>query len=64
MMQDWLHTIKGADIPEQTVWYRMDKLKYSYKSGRPCPVQGDQKKQESFKKGPYTNPGVGKTHSL
>ena len=51
MMQDWLHTVKGVDIPEQTVWYRMDKLKYSYKSGRPCPVQGDSTSQEGFKKG-------------
>jgi transposase len=50
-MQKWLKEHRGKDIPEQTVWVRMDKLKYSYKSSRPSPVQGDAQKQESFKKG-------------
>jgi transposase len=50
-MQEWLHTHKKKDIPEQTVWYRMDQLNYSYKGARPHPVQGNKEKQESFKKG-------------
>jgi transposase len=50
-MQKWLSDHYQKDIPEQTVWYRMDKLKYSYKSARPHPVQGNREKQEVFKKG-------------
>lgn len=50
-MQAWLKEHKKKDIPEQTVWYRMDKLGYSYKSARPHPVQGNKDKQETFKKG-------------
>lgn len=50
-MQEWLKKHKGKEVPEQTVWYRMDKLKYSYKGARPHPVQGDKDKQEAFKKG-------------
>ena len=55
-MQEWLKKHKGKEVPEQTVWYRMDKLKYSYKGARPHPVQGDKGKQEAFKKGasPHT----------
>ena len=49
-MMRWIKEHKGKDIPEQTVWYRMDKLKYSYKSARPSPVQGSAKKQAAFKK--------------
>lgn len=49
-MQEWLIKNKKKDIPEQTVWYRMDQLHYSYKSSRPHPVQGSKEKQESFKK--------------
>lgn len=30
-MQEWIKEHHHQDIPEQTVWYRMDKLKYSYK---------------------------------
>lgn len=48
-MQAWLKKQKQKDIPEQTVWYRMDQLKYSYKSSRPHPVQGNKEKQEEFK---------------
>jgi transposase len=50
-MQTWLTTHKSLNIPEQTIWYRMDKLKYSYKSARPHPVQGDRERQDAFKKG-------------
>ena len=50
-MQEWLTEHCGVNIPEQTVWYRMDQLNYSYKGARPHPVQGDRDKQETFKKG-------------
>lgn len=50
-MQEWLKKKKKQDIPEQTVWYRMDQLSYSYKSARPHPVQGNKEKQDIFKKG-------------
>ena len=50
-MQEWLSKHKKKDVPEQTVWYRMDQLNYSYKSSRPHPMQGNKEKQESFKKG-------------
>lgn len=50
-MQDWISARYDKKIPEQTVWYRMDKLKYSYKSARPHPVQGNKEKQAAFKKG-------------
>ena len=50
-MQKWLSEHHKKDIPEQTVWYRMDRLGYSYKGARPHPVQGNKQKQELFKKG-------------
>lgn len=50
-MQEWLKEHHHKDIPEQTVWYRMNQLNYSYKSARPHPVQGNRQKQEDFKKG-------------
>lgn len=50
-MQEWLKKHHKKDIPEQTVWYRMDQLQYSYKSARPHPVQGNKERQEAFKKG-------------
>ena len=50
-MQEWLTKECGVNIPEQTVWYRMDKLNYSYKGARPHPAQGSREKQETFKKG-------------
>jgi len=50
-MQEWLREHKGKEIPEQTVWYRMDQLNYSYKGARPHPVQGNRERQEAFKKG-------------
>ncbi len=49
-MQEWLKQHKHKDIPEQTVWYRMDQLHYSYKGARPHPVQGSREKQDDFKK--------------
>lgn len=50
-MQTWLKKEKNKDIPEQTVWYRMNQLKYSYKSSRPSPIGGSAEKRETFKKG-------------
>lgn len=50
-MQEWLRVHHHRNIPEQTVWYRMDQLTYSYKGARPHPVQGNKEQQESFKKG-------------
>jgi transposase len=50
-MQEWLKSNKKKEIPEQTVWYRMDQLNYSYKSARPHPTQGNREKQGLFKKG-------------
>ena len=50
-MQAWLKEQHHKHIPEQTVWYRMNQLNYSYKSARPHPVQGNKEKQETFKKG-------------
>ena len=50
-MAEWISEQYKKEIPEQTVWYRMDQLGYSYKSARPHPVQGNKDKQEAFKKG-------------
>lgn len=50
-MQKWIKEHHQKDIPEQTVWYRMDQLNYSYKSARPHPMQGNKEKQDVFKKG-------------
>ena len=50
-MQEWLTEHCNVNIPEQTVWYRVDQLGYSYKGARPHPVQGNREKQETFKKG-------------
>lgn len=50
-MQAWIKKHHQKEIPEQTVWYRMDQLNYSYKSARPHPVQGSKEKQDTFKKG-------------
>lgn len=51
LMQVWLKTQYNKDIPEQTVWYRMDQLGYSHKGARPHPVQGNREAQEAFKRG-------------
>jgi len=50
-MQKWIKEHYGADIPEQTVWYRINKRGYSYKSARPQPDKGDRDAQETFQKG-------------
>ena len=50
-MQEWIKERHKKEIPEQTVWYRMDKLNYSYKGARPHPAQGNRERQEAFKKG-------------
>lgn len=50
-MQEWLRVHYHKNIPEQTIWYRMDQLNYSYKGARPHPAQGNKEHQEAFKKG-------------
>ncbi|MBI3442555.1 MAG: winged helix-turn-helix domain-containing protein [Candidatus Sungbacteria bacterium] len=50
-MRQWLKEHHKKDVPEQTVWYRMRQLNYSYKSARPHPVQGNKERQAAFKKG-------------
>lgn len=50
-MQEWISKHHSVNIPEQTVWYRMDQLNYSYKGARPHPAQGNKEKQDAFKKG-------------
>lgn len=55
-MQEWLRERHEKEIPEQTVWYRMDKLHYSYKSARPHPMQGNKEQQDAFKKGASSHP--------
>ena len=51
VMMQWIKRKYNLDIPEQTVWYHIDKLGYSYKSSRPHPHLGNKEKQEAFKKG-------------
>lgn len=50
-MQLWISEHHRQNIPEQTIWYRMDQLGYSYKGARPHPVRGNKERQEDFKKG-------------
>lgn len=50
-MQEWIAKNHHVHIPEQTIWFRLDALQYSYKSARPHPAQGNREKQETFKKG-------------
>ncbi len=50
-MQEWIKEKYQENIPEQTVWYHLDRLGFSYKSSRPHPYKGDRERQESFKKG-------------
>lgn len=54
LMQDWISKNYQETIPEQTVWYRMNKMNgFSYKSSRPHPYKGNKEKQEVFKKKDY-----------
>jgi transposase len=50
LMIEWIHKQYKKTIPEQTIWYQLDKRGYSYKSSRPHPYLGNKEKQESFKK--------------
>ena len=52
-MQEWIAKNHHVHIPEQTIWFRLDALQYSYKSARPHPAQGNREKQETFKKGVF-----------
>lgn len=49
-MQEWIKNKYQQSIPEQTVWYHLDKLGFSYKSARPHPYKGNKEQQDSFKK--------------
>ena len=51
LMMQWIKEKYKQDIPEQTVWYHIDKRGYSYKSARPHPYLGNKEKQDAFKKG-------------
>jgi len=50
-MQEWIENKYKKAIPEQTVWYHLKKLGFSYKSARPHPYKGDRERQEAFKRG-------------
>lgn len=52
MMRAWIKEKTEKDIPEQTIWYHLQLLQYSYKSVRPHPYKGDDDVQDAFKKGP------------
>jgi transposase len=49
-MQEWIRTTYNKEIPEQTVWYRIDQANFSYKSARPSPIGGSEEKRSAFKK--------------
>ena len=51
LMQEWITEKHKKVIPENTVWYHVTGLDYTYKSARPHPMKGDPVKQEAFKKG-------------
>lgn len=51
LMVEWIKEKYKKDIPENTVWYHMTDLDYSYKSARPHPCKGNKEAQEAFKKG-------------
>jgi transposase len=53
LMVEWIKVHHKKTIPEQTIWYQLDKRGYSYKSSRPHPYLGNKEKQESFKKGAW-----------
>lgn len=50
-MQEWIEVTYKKYIPEQTVWYHLNKLGFSYKSARPHPYKGDRGIQNTFKRG-------------
>lgn len=53
LMREWIKKHKKKDIPEQTIWYHLKLLEYSYKSLRPHPYKGEKEVQEVFKKKAY-----------
>ena len=50
LMQQWILEKYQKTIPENTIWYHVTNLDYSYKSARPHPFQGNAEKQAAFKK--------------
>jgi transposase len=54
LMQEWILKHYKKEIPEQTVWYRINKMNdFSCKSSRPTPYLGNKKEQGIFKKKVY-----------
>lgn len=53
-MKEWIKNTHQKIIPDQTIWYHLGTLGFSYKSARPHPYKGDRDQQESFKKGALT----------
>ena len=51
IMQEWIKENYKKDIPENTVWYHVTGLDYSYKSARPHPYRGNKETQDAFKRG-------------
>lgn len=51
VMVSWIKERYGREIPENTVWYHVRDLAYSYKSAGPSPAKGDPQAQAAFKKG-------------
>lgn len=51
LMQEWIKETYKKEIPENTVWYHVRDLNYSFKSARPHPSQGNTEAQDAFKKG-------------
>ena len=51
LMQEWIKETYKKEIPENTVWYHVRDLHYSFKSARPHPYQGNREAQAVFKKG-------------
>jgi transposase len=49
-MIEWIFEKYCEHIPEQTVWYHLNLLGFSYKSARPHPYLGNREKQDMFKK--------------
>ncbi len=51
LMREWIKEKYKIEIPENTVWYHIRHLHYSFKSARPHPYQGNTEAQDAFKKG-------------
>ena len=45
-MREWIEVTYQKTIPEQTIWYHLELLGFSYKSARPHPYKGNPERQE------------------